>query len=100
MSFCSMNQPPIIFLAGFAQPRGLNEDATMARWGKSTPNDLIICVRRTQNSTICVFTEKHVHSIFVQLGFNLSNGVTGTLDSSSKLIYLETRKSIYTRKSG
>jgi hypothetical protein len=35
---------------------------------------------------------------FVQLGFNLSNGVTDTLESSTILIYLQTRKSIYTRK--
>ncbi len=33
---------------------------------------------------------------FMQLGFNLSNKVTDTLESSSKLIYFETRKIIYT----
>jgi hypothetical protein len=36
----------------------------------------------------------------MQLGFNLSNGVTDTLESSSILIYLDTRKIIYTQKSG
>jgi hypothetical protein len=36
----------------------------------------------------------------MQLGFILSNGVTDTLESSSILIYFETRKSIYTRQSG
>jgi hypothetical protein len=37
---------------------------------------------------------------FVQLGFNLSYGVTDTLESSSILIYFETRKSIYSQKNG
>ncbi len=37
---------------------------------------------------------------FVQLGFNLSNGVTDTLESSTILLYLETRKSIYTQQCG
>jgi hypothetical protein len=32
---------------------------------------------------------------FVQLGFNLSNRVTDTLESSSMLIYLALMKSIY-----
>jgi hypothetical protein len=36
----------------------------------------------------------------MQLGFNLSNGVTDTLESSLILIYLGTRKSIYTQQSG
>jgi hypothetical protein len=36
----------------------------------------------------------------MQLGFNLTNGVTDTLESSSILIYSETRKSIYTWKGG
>ncbi len=36
--------------------------------------------------------------LFVQLGFNLSNGVTDTLESITILIYLQTRKSIYTQK--
>jgi hypothetical protein len=31
---------------------------------------------------------------FVQLGFNLSNSVADTLESSSILIYFQTRKSI------
>jgi hypothetical protein len=35
---------------------------------------------------------------FAQLGFNLSKGVTDTLESSSILIYFETRKGIYTAK--
>jgi len=35
-------------------------------------------------------------NILVRLSFNLSNRVTDTLESSSILIYLETRKSIYT----
>jgi len=35
---------------------------------------------------------------FAQLGFNLSNGVTHTLESSSILIYFDTRKGIYTAK--
>jgi hypothetical protein len=43
--------------------------------------------------------ESHCH-FFVQLCFNLSNGVTDTLESSTKLIYLETHKSIYTQQSG
>ena len=37
---------------------------------------------------------------FVQLGFNLSDKVTDTLESSSKLIYLVQMKSIYTQISG
>ncbi len=36
--------------------------------------------------------------ILVQLGFNLSNGVTDTLESSSILIYLIQVAGIYTRK--
>jgi hypothetical protein len=36
----------------------------------------------------------------MQLGFNLSNGVTDTLVSSSILIYFKTRKSIYTQNGG
>jgi hypothetical protein len=32
---------------------------------------------------------------FVQLGFNLSNGVTDTLESSSVLIYLQTHMGLY-----
>ncbi len=36
----------------------------------------------------------------MQLVFNLSNGVTNTLESSSIPIYFETRKSIYTQQSG
>jgi hypothetical protein len=35
---------------------------------------------------------------FVQLGFNLSNGVTDTLESSSMPIYLIQMKSNYTQK--
>jgi hypothetical protein len=35
---------------------------------------------------------------FVQLAFNLSNGVTNTLESSSILIYLETHMGLYTQK--
>ncbi len=35
---------------------------------------------------------------FVQLGFNLSNGVTDTLESITILIYLQTRKSIFAQK--
>ncbi len=38
--------------------------------------------------------------VFVGVGFNLSNGVTDTLESSLILIYLETRESIYTPWSG
>jgi hypothetical protein len=37
---------------------------------------------------------------FVQLGFNLSNGVPDTLESSTILIYLETRMSLYTQRCG
>ncbi len=36
--------------------------------------------------------------IFVQLAFNLSNGVTDTLESSSILIYFIQVKGIYTLK--
>jgi hypothetical protein len=36
--------------------------------------------------------------IFMQLSFNLSNGVTGTLESSSILIYLIQVKHIYMQK--
>ncbi len=36
----------------------------------------------------------------MQMGFNLSNGVTDKLESSSILIYFETRKSIYAQKGG
>jgi hypothetical protein len=35
---------------------------------------------------------------FVQLGFNLSNGVTDTLESSSILIYLKTHMGLYTQE--
>jgi len=38
--------------------------------------------------------------IFVQLGFNLSNRVTDTLESSTILIYMETRMSLYAQKCG
>jgi hypothetical protein len=34
----------------------------------------------------------------MQFGFNLSNRVTDTLESSLLLIYLETFKSLYTQK--
>jgi hypothetical protein len=37
---------------------------------------------------------------FVQLGFNLSNVVTDTIESSLILIYFETHISIYIQKSG
>jgi hypothetical protein len=37
---------------------------------------------------------------FVRLGFNLSNEVTDTLESSTMLINLETRMSLYTQKCG
>jgi hypothetical protein len=33
---------------------------------------------------------------FMQLGFNLSNGVTDTLESSTILIYFKSRMSLYT----
>ncbi len=36
-------------------------------------------------------------TIFVQLGFNLSNGVTDTLESSSILIYLKLHMGLYTQ---
>ncbi len=36
---------------------------------------------------------------FLQLGLNLSNGVTDTLESSTILIYLIQLKGIYTQKS-
>jgi len=36
--------------------------------------------------------------LFVQLGFNFSNGVTDTLESSSMLIYLIQVKGICTQK--
>ncbi len=36
----------------------------------------------------------------VQLAFNLSNGVTDTLESSSILIYLEIHMGLYTQKGG
>jgi hypothetical protein len=39
-------------------------------------------------------------SIFMQLGFNLSNGVTDALESSTILIYSEEHKSFYTRYLG
>jgi hypothetical protein len=37
---------------------------------------------------------------FVQLAFNLSNGVADTLESSSILIYLETHMCLYVQKLG
>jgi hypothetical protein len=37
-------------------------------------------------------------SFFVNLGFNLSNEVTGTLESSTILIYRFQEKGIYARK--
>jgi hypothetical protein len=37
---------------------------------------------------------------FVQLGFNLSNGVTETLEFSSIMMDLETHKSFYTQQGG
>jgi hypothetical protein len=37
---------------------------------------------------------------FVLLGFNLSNGVTDTLESSSILIYFSKHMSLYTQKVG
>ncbi len=37
-----------------------------------------------------------VCAFFVQLGFNLSNGVTDTLDSSSILMYSKLHMSLYT----
>ncbi len=56
-----------------------------------------ICKLDTFNCDIFQFG---IFSIFMQLGFNLSNGVTNTLESSSILIYLEICKSIYTQQSG
>ena len=46
---------------------------------------------------VCIELNKSKIESFVQMGFNLSNGVTDTLESSSILIYFETRKSILTR---
>jgi len=37
---------------------------------------------------------------FVQLGFNLSDGVTDRLESSSILIYLQTHTLVYIHKMG
>jgi hypothetical protein len=39
-------------------------------------------------------------NVLVKLDFNLSNGVTDTLESSSMLVYFETLRSIYTHKNG
>jgi hypothetical protein len=39
----------------------------------------------------------HICLFLLQLPFNLSNGVTDTLESSSVLIYLETHKGLYTQ---
>jgi hypothetical protein len=36
----------------------------------------------------------------MKLGFNLSNGITNTLESSTILIYLETRMSLYIQRCG
>ncbi len=36
----------------------------------------------------------------MQLGYNLSNGVTDTLESSSILIYFETHVGLYTQEGG
>jgi hypothetical protein len=41
-----------------------------------------------------------ITQVLMQLVFNLCNEVTDTLESSSILIYLETRKSIYTQWGG
>ncbi len=57
---------------------------------------MAIILRRGVQSQKC----SGLYNYFVQLGFNLSNGVTDTLESGSILIYLETRKSIYTQRSG
>jgi hypothetical protein len=38
--------------------------------------------------------------VFVQLGFNLSNGVTDTLESSTILIYSDKHMSLYTQSLG
>jgi hypothetical protein len=38
------------------------------------------------------------NTIFVQLGFNLSNGVTDTLESSSILIYPKLHTGLFTQK--
>ncbi len=40
------------------------------------------------------------NTVFVQLDFNLSNGVTDTLESSTILIYFETREGLFTQHCG
>jgi hypothetical protein len=49
------------------------------------------------NSTFVNFLQV---SSFVQLSFNLSNGETDTLESSSILIYFQTRMGLYTQEGG
>ncbi len=55
-----------------------------------------------QKSVVQQMKEKYIISeikiILVQLAFNLSNGVTGTLESSSTLIYSKKHMSLYTKK--
>jgi hypothetical protein len=46
----------------------------------------------------CYVVSKAIPLTCVQLGFNLSNGVTDTLESSTILIYLIQVKGIYTQK--
>jgi hypothetical protein len=43
---------------------------------------------------------RHLGYSFVQLGFNFSNRVTDTLESSSILIYFSKHMSLYTRSVG
>jgi hypothetical protein len=45
-----------------------------------------------------MITEITGFDIHIELGFNLSNGVIATLESSSILIYLIQVKGIYTQK--
>ena len=59
---------------------------------------LVFPVTAVENKLACFEDTGWEHACFVQLGFNLSNGVNDTLESSTILIYLETPKSIYTRR--
>ncbi len=73
---------------------------------------LITCQESSYRQTVVLIAKKQLHKgdqyslvletnnkyTFVQLAFNLSNGVTNTLESSSILIYLETHMDLYTQK--
>ncbi len=64
------------------------------RWFLGWQGEIILNIFLAKTTSVVTI------NFLMKLGFNLSNGVTDKLESSSILIYLETCKSIYTQESG